>query len=58
MTADDETSALDRDNERRAVGRLPAKRRGRRRPTGMRERLQDVNILLDVTRRISGTEFA
>ena len=56
MTADDETSALDRDNERRAVGRLPAKRRGRRRPTGMRERLQDVNILLDVTRRISGTE--
>ena len=56
MTADDETSALDRDNKRRAVGRLPAKRRGRRRPTGMRERLQDVNILLDVTRRISGTE--
>ena len=56
MTADDETSALDRDNERRAVGRLPAERRGRRRPTGMRERLQDVNILLDVTRRISGTE--
>jgi adenylate cyclase len=56
VTADDETSALDRDNKRRAVGRLPAKRRGRRRPTGMRERLQDVNILLDVTRRISGTE--
>jgi adenylate cyclase len=56
VTADDETSALDRDNKRRAVGRLPAKRRGRRRPTGMRERLQDVKILLDVTRRISGTE--
>jgi adenylate cyclase len=56
VTADDETSALDRDNKRRVVGRLPAKRRGRRRPTGMRERLQDVNILLDVTRRISGTE--
>jgi adenylate cyclase len=56
VIADDKTSALDRDNKRRAVGRLPAKRRGRRRPTGMRERLQDVNILLDVTRRISGTE--
>jgi adenylate cyclase len=56
VTADDKTSALDRDNKRRAAGRLPAKRRGRRRPTGMRERLQDVNILLDVTRRISGTE--
>ena len=56
MTADDKTSALDRDNERLAMGRLPAKQRGRRRATGMRERLQDVNILLDVTRRISGTE--
>ena len=57
MTADNDTSTLDRDTKRRAGQRSAAKRRGRPRPGGMRARLQDVNILLDVTRRISGTEL-
>jgi adenylate cyclase len=56
MTADNDASVPDRDTKRRGRQRLAAKRRGRQRAGGMRERLQDVNILLDVTRRISGTE--
>ena len=42
--------------ERRTARQPAAKPRGQPRLGGMRERLQDVNILLDVTRRISGTD--
>src|ERR1700730_3427197 len=54
MSADDRTLDLDRDRGHRVAKRSVVKRR--QPPGGMRARLQDVNILLDVTRRISGTE--
>ena len=56
MTADGETSVRDRDTRRRNPRRSAAKAKGQRRLGGKRERLEDVNILLDVARRISGTE--
>ena len=58
MTADDETPARNRTTRRRTEPQPAAKPPGRPRLGGMRERLQDVNILLDVTRRISETELA
>src|SRR5450755_4582792 len=56
MTADSEIPAPDRNARRRTPPRSAAQARLPRLPGGMRTRLQDVNILLDVTRRISGTE--
>src|ERR1019366_3322898 len=56
MTADGEIPARDRDTRRRTAPRSAAKARGQPRLGRMHERLQDVNILLDVTRRISGTD--
>src|SRR5271156_5262926 len=56
MKTDDATLAHDRGTKRRSAGRSADKRRGRQRSGGIRERLQDVNIILDITRRISGTE--
>ncbi len=56
MTADDETPARNRTARRRTEPQPAAKPPGRPRLGGMRERLQDVNILLDVTRRISETD--
>lgn len=53
MTAAHDPPARNRDSGRRA-GR--DKRSGQPRLSRVRERLQDVNILLDVTRRISGRE--
>ena len=58
MTADDrEISARNR-ADRRPARQPAAKPRGQPRLGGMRKQLQDVNILLDVTRRISETELA
>lgn len=56
MTADGEIPARDRDTRRRTAPRSAAKARGQPRLGRMHERLHDVNILLDVTRRISGTD--
>ena len=56
MTADGEIPARDRDTRRRTAPSSPAKARGQPRLGRMHERLQDVNILLSVTRRISGTD--
>ena len=57
MTANDKTAPPDHHTRRRSAGRSTvAKARGQPRHGGMRERLQDVNILLEVTRRISGRE--
>jgi adenylate cyclase len=56
MTADGEIPARDRDTRRRSAPRSPGKARGQPRPGRMQERLQDVNVLLNVTRRISGTD--
>jgi adenylate cyclase len=56
MKTDDATLARDHGTKRRSAGRSADKRRSQQRPGGMRERLQDVNIILDITRRISGTE--
>ena len=56
MTANSETPTRDHGTRRRTARRSTAKARPRPRLGGMRERLQDVNILLDVTRRISGTD--
>ena len=53
MTADRETSRRNGTARRRTEPQPAAKPAGRPRLGGMRERLQDVNILLDVTRRIS-----
>src|ERR1700721_2025160 len=51
-----ETPARNRATKRRTARQPAAKPPGRPRLGGMRERLQDVNILLDVTRRISETD--
>jgi adenylate cyclase len=56
MTADGEIPARDRDTKRRTAPRSTAKAQGQPRLGRMHERLQDVNILLNVTRRISGTD--
>jgi adenylate cyclase len=56
MTADGETSVRDRDTRRRNPRRSTAKAKGQPRLGGKRERLEDINILLDVARRVSGTE--
>ena len=57
MMADDgETPPRNRATKRRTARQPAAKPPGRPRLGGMRERLQDVNILLDVTRRISETD--
>jgi adenylate cyclase len=56
MTADGETSVRDRDTRRRNPRRSAAKTKVQPRLGGRRERLEDVNILLDVARRVSGTE--
>jgi adenylate cyclase len=56
MTADGETPARDRNTKRRTARRSAAKARSQPRLGGVRERLQDVNILLDVGRRLSGTD--
>src|SRR6202050_2765448 len=56
MTADGETSMPDRDTRRRKPRRSSAKARVQPLPGGKRQRLEDVNILLGVAQRISGTE--
>ena len=56
MTADGETSAPDRDTRRRNPRRSAAKARLQPLLGGKRQRLEDVNVLLDVAQRISGTE--
>ena len=56
MTADRETSARDRHTRRRNPRRSAAKAQAQPRLGGKREQLEDVNILLDIARRISGTE--
>jgi adenylate cyclase len=56
MKPDDGTLALDSGTRGHVARRSTAKRRGQPRLGRMRERLQDVNILLDVARRISGSE--
>ena len=53
MTADGEIPARDRDTRRRTAPSSPAKARGQPRLGRMHERLQDVNILLSVTRHIT-----
>ena len=58
MTADGETSGRKRTARRRTEPQPAAKPAGRQRLGRMRERLEDVNVLLDVTRRISETELA
>jgi adenylate cyclase len=55
MKADSETPARHRDSKRRTRRRSAAKTADSSR-RGARERLEDVNILLDVTRRISGAD--
>jgi adenylate cyclase len=54
MTTTDETSVARRNGRRRAARRSAAK--PPREHPGRRERLQDLRILLDVTRRISGRD--
>ncbi len=54
MTATDETIVRHRTSSRRTRRRLVAKPPGEPRPGRTRERLQDLRILLDVARRISG----
>src|SRR5271154_1176870 len=54
MTAHGETPTRERDTKRRTPRRSAAKVQPRL--GGMRGRLQDVGILLDVSRRISGTD--
>jgi adenylate cyclase len=56
MTADGETSAPDRDARRRNPRRSAAKAKLQPIVGGKRQRLEDVNVLLDVAQRISGTE--
>jgi adenylate cyclase len=57
MTADGgKTHARNRVEKRRTAQQPAAKPRGQARLGGMRERLQHVNILLDITRRISETD--
>jgi adenylate cyclase len=56
VTADDEVSMRDRDTRRRNPRRSVAKAQIQPRVGGKHERLEDVNILLDIARRISGTE--
>ena len=56
MTATDETMVRNRTSGRRTRRRLVAKPPGEPRPGRTRERLQDLRILLDVARRISGRD--
>jgi adenylate cyclase len=56
MTTAHEPPARNRDNGRRTGRPSGHKRSGQPRHSRVRERLHDVNILLDVTRRISGRE--
>jgi len=56
MTADSDIRTRDRHTRRRAARAAAPKARGQPRPRRTRERLLDVNILLDVTRRISGSD--
>ena len=56
MTATDETMVRRRTSGRRTRRRLVAKPPGEPRPGRTRERLQDLRILLDVARRISGRD--
>jgi len=55
MTAADETALRGRDRKRRTASSA-AKAQAGGRPRAAHGRLQDVRLLLDVTRRISGTE--
>jgi len=56
MTADSKTSMRDRDTRRRNPRRSAAKAQVQARVGGKREQSEDVNILLDIARRLSGTE--
>jgi len=56
MTAGGETSTPDRDTKRRKPRRSAGKARLQPLLGGKRQRLEDVNVLLDVAQRISGTE--
>ena len=56
MTTDRETSVRDRDTRRRNPRRSAANAQVQPRLGGKRERLEDVKILLDIARRLSGTE--
>ena len=56
MTAADETPARYRKTEHRNERRPADKPQGEPRRGRVRERLQDVSILLDVTRRLSGRD--
>ena len=56
MTADGETSAVEIATPGAATRDDQRPTEGQPRLGGKRERLQDVNILLDVARRVSGTE--
>src|SRR3984885_16288508 len=56
MTAEGETSIPDRRTGRRTSRRSAAKARVQPLLGGKRQRLGDVNVLLDVAQRISGTE--
>src|SRR5271155_1336735 len=56
MTADRDTSMRNHDTKPRNRQRSASKAPVQPRLGGKRERLEDVNILLDIARRISGTE--
>src|ERR1700685_78965 len=56
MTAGGETSTPDRATKRRNPRRSGGKARLQPLVGGKRQRLEDVNVLLDVAQRISGTE--